>query len=145
MPANPASPRRTLLLILLPMLAVFVGQRFFLHSVPIKHLFVIGYLVHDLFIGLLIQIPAAFILAFGFRNRILALLAPITLGVGTALVLDEAIYLIAMEAAFIDPEKTGDFYRTPVSFWGAMILISIASGLLLALAALGRGGTVAHD
>jgi hypothetical protein len=122
------------------MLLTFVGQRFYLHLVPIKHLMVAGHLVHHLFVGLLIQIPAAFILACGPRNRIVALIAPMALGIGTAMILDEAIYLIAMEAAFVDPEKTGDFYRTPVSLWGAIILVSIAAGLLLLLSYLNARG-----
>jgi hypothetical protein len=115
------------------MLGTFVVQRFYLHIVPIKHLFVAGCLVHHLFIGLLLKIPASFILAFGPRNRLVGFVAPLALGIGTAMILDEAIYLVAMEAAFVDPEKTGDFYRTPVSVWGAIILISIAGGLLLLL------------
>jgi len=45
-----------------------------------------------------------------------------------------------MEAAFVDPEKTGDFYRTPVSLWGAIILVSIAAGLLLLLSYLNARG-----
>ena len=127
------SPRRTLLLVLIPMLATFIGQRFYLHLIPIKHLVLAGYLIHHLFLGLLIALPAAFVLAFGFHNRLLAIAAPLLLGVGTALVLDEAVYLVAMEATFIDPEKTGPFYGTSVSLWGAIILVSIGAGLLLFL------------
>jgi len=87
-----------------------------------------------------IQIPAAFLLAFGVRQRLLAILAPIALGVGSAMILDEAIYLITMEASYIDPEVTSVFYRTPVSLWGAVILMSIAVGLLLLLYRLERSG-----
>src|SRR5215471_12944750 len=134
------SPRRTLLLVLIPMLATFIGQRFYLHVIPIKHLVVGGYLIHHLFLGLLIALPAAFVLAFGFRNRLLATAAPLLLGVGTAMVLDEAVYLVAMEATFIDPEETGPFYRTSVSLWGAIILVSIGAGLLLFLYRLASRG-----
>ena len=130
---DPRTAQRTLLLILIPMLATFIIQRFSLHLSPIRHLFVGGYLIHHLFMGLVIQIPAAFILAFGYRNRFSAILAPVALGIGTAMELDEAVYLIAMEAAYIDPEKTGSFYRTPVSLWGAIVLVSISSVLLLLL------------
>jgi hypothetical protein len=45
-----------------------------------------------------------------------------------------------MEATFIDPEKTGAFYRTPVSLWGAIILVSIGAGLLLFLYRLASRG-----
>jgi len=134
------SPRRTLLLVLIPMLATFIGQRFYLHVIPIKHLVVGGYLIHHLFLGLLIAIPSAFVLAFGFRNRLLAIATPLLLGVGTAMVLDEAVYLVAMEAAFIDPEETGPFYRTSVSLWGAIILLSVGAGLLLLLYRLASRG-----
>jgi hypothetical protein len=133
-------PTRTLLLILIPMLATFIAQRFYLHFVPIKHLMVGPYLVHHLYVGLAIEIPAAFVLAFGVTNRPLASLALAALGVGSAMVLDEAIYLITMEAGYIDPEETSVFYRTPVSFWGALILMTIAVGLLLLLCRLRRGG-----
>jgi hypothetical protein len=126
-------PKRTLLLILIPMLATFIGQRFYLHLVPIRHILVGGYLVHHLYVGLLIEIPAAFILAFGVRNRLLAVLAPVALGMGSAMILDEATYLITMEAGYIDPDATSAFYRTPVSYWGAIILVSVAVGLLLVL------------
>jgi hypothetical protein len=132
--------RRTLLLILIPMLATFVGQRFYLHLAPIKHLMVGGCVIHHLYLGLVIQIPAAFIIAFGARNRILALLAPMALGVGSAMILDEAIYLITMECGRIDPEETSAFYRTPVSLWGAITLISIAVVLLLLLCRLRGNG-----
>ena len=134
------SPRQTLLLVLIPMLATFIGQRFYLHVIPIKHLVVGGYLIHHLFLGLLIAIPSAFVLAFGFRNRLLAIATPLLFGVGTAMVLDEAVYLVAMEAAFIDPEETGPFYRTSVSLWGAIILLSVGAGLLLLLYRLASRG-----
>ena len=133
-------PQRPLLLILIPMLATSVGQRFYLHLTPIKHLMVDGYVIHHLYLGLAIQIPAAFVLAFGVRNRILAFLVPIALGVGSAKILDEAIYLITMESGRIDPEETSVFYRTPVSLWGSIILVSSAVGLLLLLYTLRRRG-----
>src|SRR5438045_9676325 len=97
MPAS-LSPKRTLQLILLPMLATFVGQRLYLHLVRVQHVYPAGYLVHHLFIGALIEIPAAFILAFGTRNRLLALLAPAALGIGSALILDAVTYLVATQA-----------------------------------------------
>ena len=80
------SPRQTLLLVLIPMLTTFIGQRFYLHLIPIKHLVLAGFLIHHLFLCLLIALPAAFVLAFGFRNRLLATAAPLLLGVGTAMV-----------------------------------------------------------
>jgi hypothetical protein len=51
----PTSPKRTLQLILLPMLATFVCQRLYLHLVRVQHVYPAGYLVHHLFIGALIE------------------------------------------------------------------------------------------
>jgi hypothetical protein len=120
------APKQTLLLILLPMLATFVCQRLYLHLVRVQHVYPAGYLVHHLFTGALIEIPAAFVLAFGTRNRLLALLAPAALGIGSAMVLDEVTYLVATKA-------TDEDYVSPVSLCGAIILISLATTLLLVL------------
>lgn len=119
-------PKQTLLLILLPMLATFACLRLYLHLVHVQHVYPGGYLVHHLFIGVLIEVPAAFILAFGARNRLLALLAPAALGIGTALMLDEVTYLVATKA-------TDQDYISGVSFGGAIVLIFLAVILLLAL------------
>jgi len=69
-------PKQTLLLILVPMLAAFVCLRLYLHLVHLQHIYPGGYLVHHLFVGVLIELPAAFILAFDARNRLLALFGP---------------------------------------------------------------------
>jgi hypothetical protein len=123
---QPLRPKQTLLLILLPMLATFVCLRLYLHLVHVQHIYPGGYLVHHLFIGVLIEIPAAFILAFGARNRLLALLAPAALGVGSALMLDEVTYLVATKA-------TDQDYVSSISLSGAIALIFLAVFLLLAL------------
>lgn len=108
------------------MLATFAGLRLYLHLVHVQHIYPGGYLVHHLFVGVLIEVPAAFILAFGARNRMLAFLAPAALGVATALMLDEVTYLVATKA-------TDQDYTSNISFAGASILIFLALVLLLAL------------
>jgi len=108
------------------MLATFACQRLYLHLVRVQHVYPAGFLVHHLFIGALIEIPAAFILAFGTRNRLLARAAPIALGIGSAMVLDEITYLIATKASDED-------YVSSVSLFGAITLISIATAFLLFL------------
>ena len=108
------------------MLATFFCQRLYLHLVRVQHVYPAGYLVHHLFTGVLILIPAAFILAFGPRNRWLARMAPIALGIGSAMVLDEIVYLVATKASDTD-------YVSAVSLYGAVILISIATIFLLFL------------
>jgi len=125
-PLHPLPPKQTLLLILLPMLATFACLRLYLHLVHVRHIYPGGYLVHHLFIGVLIEVPAAFILAFGARNRMLALVAPAALGIGAALMLDEVTYLVATKA-------TDQDYVSPVSLEGAIVLIVLAVVILLVL------------
>ena len=132
-PYRRPAARQTLLLILVPLLATFLGQRLFLHLVRVQHVYPAGYLVHHLFTGALIVIPAAFVLAFGTRNRALGTLAPVALGVGSAMVLDEVTYLVATQA-------TDEDYVSPVSLGGAIVLIALATVLLLLLYRLHREG-----
>ncbi len=123
---NPLPPKQTLLLILLPMLATFLCLRLYLHLTGVRHIYPGGHLIHHLFLGVVIEIPAAFILAFGPRNRLTARLASVALGIGTALILDEVIYLALTNATDAD-------YVSHVSLYGAIALISAAAILLLAL------------
>src|SRR5690349_18439502 len=120
------APKQTLLLILAPMLATFIGQRLFLHLIRVQHIYAGGLLLHHLFTGTLIVIPSAFILAFGTRNRVLTFLAPAVLGIGSAMILDEVVYLVATKASDQD-------YISPLSLWGATIFISVAVLFLLFL------------
>jgi hypothetical protein len=129
--AHALPAKKTLLLILLPMLATFVCQRLYLHLVGVRHIHPGGYLVHHLFVGIAIEIPAAFILAFGVRNRLLAHLAPVALGIGSAMILDEITYLVATKA-------TDEDYVSALSFVGAIVFISLAVVLLLVLYRLNR-------
>jgi hypothetical protein len=120
------APKLTLLLILVPMLATFAGQRLYLHLVHVQHIYPAGYLLHHLFTGTLIVIPSAFILAFGTRNRLLTFLAPAALGIGSAMILDEIVYLVATKA-------TDNDYISPLSLGGAAIFISLAALFLFFL------------
>jgi len=108
------------------MLATFLCQRIYLHLIRVQHIFPGGYLLHHLFTGALIVIPSAFILAFGTRNRLLTFLAPVALGIGSAMILDELVYLVATKATDKD-------YISPLSLWGATIFISVAVLFLLFL------------
>jgi hypothetical protein len=108
------------------MLATFCGQRLYLHLVRVQHIYPGGRLVHHLFIGALITIGSGFILAFGTRNRLLDSLASATLGIGSAMVLDEVTYLIATQATDAD-------YVSPLSLWGAVVFIVLATLFLLFL------------
>jgi hypothetical protein len=123
---TPLTARQTLLLILLPMLATFAGLRLYLHLVHVRHVYPGGYLIHHLFIGVLILIPASFLMAFSPRHRVLQVLAPATVGIGSAMTLDEFTYLVATQGSDAD-------YVSHVSLIGAMVCIVLAVILLLIL------------
>jgi hypothetical protein len=71
-------------------------------------------------------IPAAFILAFGPRCRRTAVLTRVALGIGSAMVLDEVVYLVATRASDAD-------YVSPLSLRGAFVFVSLGVILLWAL------------
>ena len=117
------TPRETLLWILIPLLLTFAGMRLFLHFVQVQHVYPFGYLVHHLFTGCLFVLPAAFVLAFGPRRRSTALLARVALGAGSAMILDEIVYLVATRASDAD-------YVSALSLRGAFLFIALGVGIL---------------
>jgi len=108
------------------MLGTVLCLRLYLHLVRVQHVYPGGYLVHHLFVGVLIELPAAFILAFGARRRVIAFLALAAFGVGTGMVLDEVTYLVATQASDRD-------YVSPVSLVGSIALVSLATILLVGI------------
>ena len=110
------------------MLATVFALRLYLHLVHVRHICPGGYLVHHLFVGVMIQVPAAFLLAYGTRHRVLARVA---LGIGTGLMLDEVVYLVATKASDAD-------YVSRISLIGSLVLILAAVIFLLALYTLHR-------
>jgi hypothetical protein len=123
---KPLTPEQTLRLLLLPLLSTFVCLRLYLHLVGVRHIYPGGFLVHHLFIGVLIALPAAFLLAFAPRNVLVARLALMALGIGSALILDEVTYLVATKGSDAD-------YVSHVSLFGALAFVSVAVILLLAI------------
>ena len=71
------------------------------------------------------MIPAAFVLAFGTRRRRTAILARVALGIGSAMILDEIVYLVATQATDAD-------YVSGVSLGGAVVFVTLAVVLLWA-------------
>jgi hypothetical protein len=128
---GPLSAKQTLLLILLPMLSTFVGLRLYLHLVHVRHIYPGGYLVHHLFIGSLVLVPASFVLAFFPRQRSRQVPALVAVGVASAMVLDEFTYLVATRA-------TDEDYISRVSLLGAVVSVTLAVILLLVLYAFHR-------
>ena len=124
---NPDPPIRTLLLILLPLLATFIGQRLYLHLVnPDSDLFIRGHNIHHLFIGALLAIPAAFIIAFVPHSSLLRWVALAALGAGSAMVLDQIVFLVTTDGSNAS-------YLKPISLWGAIVLEGLAIILLAVL------------
>jgi hypothetical protein len=115
-----------LLWILIPLLLTFAGMRLFLHLVRVQHVYPFGYLVHHLFTGCLIVLPAAFALAFGPRRRFTAVLARVALGCGSGMILDEIVYLVATRASDAD-------YVSALSLRGACVFIALGTTVLLLL------------
>jgi len=105
------------------MLGTFVSMRLYLHLVGVQHVYPGGYLVHHLFTGVLITIPAAFVLAFEIRQRSLAFAARIALGVGSAMILDEIVFLVMTKASDED-------YVSRLSLWGGLGFVTFATILL---------------
>jgi hypothetical protein len=120
------SARLTLWLILLPMIATVAGIRSYHHLIHVRHIYLAGYLLRHLFLGVCLVIPAAFILAFRPNQSWVWVLAPIALGVGTAMVLDEVVFLVFTNA-------TDEDYVSPISLGGSIAAVSIAVILLLVL------------
>jgi hypothetical protein len=113
------------------MLGTFIAQRLYLHLVGVQHVRAGGVLIHHLFFGVVLVIPAAFVIAFDSANKITAMLARVTLGIGSAMVLDEIVYLAATQASDTD-------YVSSLSLWGAVTFISLAVVLLITIYRLKR-------
>jgi hypothetical protein len=124
---QPEESWKPLAFILGPMLLTFAIQRLLLHffSHPNFHVYVGGFRVHHLFSGALIQIAAAFLIAFGVRSRYRGVVLA-ALGVGSAMVLDEISYLVFTDGS-------NEAYRGRVSFLGAAALMALAAAFLVAL------------
>ena len=128
---TPLCPKQTLCYLSLPLLATFVCLRLYLHLVHVRHAYPGGYLVHHLFIGALIVLPASYLLAFGVHSRSLAILVRVSLGIGSGLILDELTYLVATQASDAD-------YVSRLSLSGAAVFVSSALIFLLVLYRLHR-------
>lgn len=117
--SNRDSTRRATALIA-SMIATFVVMRAYLHSSPNTDLNVAGYNIHHLFTGLvLITFGGLAAIVLPPQHRV-GLLAVATFGVGLSLALDEWLYLIVTDG-------TNASYTLPVSFWGGLAAVGIAS------------------
>ena len=76
-------------------------------------------------------IPAAFALAFSEDQRSLQIPALVSVGIASAMILDEFTYLVATKA-------TDEDYISRISLLGAVVSVSLAVILLLVLYAFHR-------
>jgi len=117
--------RRTKLL-LISLIATFVIIRTFLHHSPNTDFNVGCYNIHHLYTGLLLITLGGIPLSlFSGEGRALDL-AVLVFGIGLSLALDEWVYLIATDGSNAS-------YLLPISFWGAGVMVALASFYVLAL------------
>jgi aminoglycoside 6'-N-acetyltransferase I len=113
-------PRRQLLLLLGAMIGTFVLLRLWLWMTPNADFNVAGYNIHHLFTGLLVVTASAIPLALDLARGRLRDALTAGLGVGLGMTLDEWVYLIATDGSNAS-------YLLPVSFWGGVVVVGIAS------------------
>jgi hypothetical protein len=108
--------------------ATFAVLRLALQASPDSDFNVGGYNVHHLFTGLLFIATGGIPLAV-FRGHTRKLdVALVVFGVGLGMALDEWVYLIATDGSNAS-------YLLPVSFWGGVLVVSLACAYALGLVA----------
>lgn len=114
------------------MALTFAVLRVYLHLSPDTDLDVAGYNIHHLFTGLIILTlggVAAVVLPASHRW---SLAAVAIFGVGLSMALDEWVYLIVTDG-------TNESYLLPVSFWGAVVVITLTVVYTLVIGRRSRG------
>jgi len=132
--SHPTSPAETLWTILGPLLATVLVLRLYLHIVGVRHIYPFGFLLRHLFTGTFLVIPASFVLAFRPTSRRATLLCLGILGIGSGLILDEIVYLVATHTTDAD-------YVSWVSLGGSIGFVSLGVALLITLYGLFRKRT----
>ena len=105
---------------LISLLATLFLLRLFLTFSPSTNLNLGKYNIHHLFVGSFLVVILLIFFIFNIINNFTILLA----GIGSALVLDQIIYLIATDGS-------DEAYLSAVSLWGAVTLTAII--LILAI------------
>jgi hypothetical protein len=108
-------------------LGTFVALRLWLWFTPNADFDVAGHNVHHLFTGLIFITLGGIPLAI-FRGNTRRLdVARGLFGIGLGLALDEWVYLIATDGSNAS-------YLLPISFWGGVVVVSLALGYVVLLA-----------
>lgn len=102
-----------IILFISALLMAILAVRTFLSISPFSNLNFGPYNIHHLFIGAFLLVIAVILLVAGFTTRFVILLA----GLGSALILDEIVYLIATDGS----DRS---YLTAVSWQGMAALVS---------------------
>lgn len=118
--------KRRAVLVLSSLLLTFVVLRLYLHLFPNTNFDVGIYNIHHLFLGLLLMTFGGLpLILFEGDSRGLDV-ASIGFGAGLSMALDEWVYLIVTDGS-------DHSYLLPVSFWGGVVMLSLALGYALAL------------
>jgi len=118
--------KKRAVLVLASLVVTFVTLRIYLHLFPGTNFDVGDYNIHHLYTGLLLVTIGGLPLIFFHRNSRMLDVASITFGAGLSMALDEWVYLITTDGSDIS-------YLLPISFWGAVVMISLTSGYIIAL------------
>jgi hypothetical protein len=124
------NPRRARI-IAFTLVATFVMTRIILHRSPDSDFDVLGYNIHHLYTGLLMITAGGLPLALFPGNSKILDAAAVTFAAGLSLALDEWVYLIATDG-------TNASYLLPVSLWGGIVMIALATLYIAVLYMAGR-------
>jgi hypothetical protein len=117
---------RRSVLVLSSLVITFIVLRFYLHLFPSANFDVGSYNIHHLFTGLLLITFAGLpLVLFEGSNRALDV-AAVIFGVGLSMALDEWVYLIVTDGSDTS-------YLLPVSLWGGVVMIGLASIYIITL------------
>lgn len=92
---NLLSAEQILFWILTSIVVTFLMTRLNLHLRGVWHVYVKGHILRHLFTGTFLVIPTGFMLAFGLHHKWSMILTLMIFGIGSGLILDEIVYLMA--------------------------------------------------
>ncbi len=114
-------------IILGTMVTTFVVLRVWLYFSPNSDFNIASYNIHHLYTGLvLVTFSGIFLVVMEEAGRRITDIMAVIFGSGLGMALDELVYLIATDGS-------NESYSLPVSFWGGLVAIAIASGYTLLL------------
>ena len=125
--------KRRGVLVLTALIATFVILRVSLYISPGSNLDIGPYNIHHLFTGLLLITFAGLPLVLIQGNHRILDIAALAYGAGLSMALDEWVYLIVTDGS-------DQSYLLPVSLWGGIVMIGLATGYVLVMLFIYRSG-----